>query len=95
MEDYKLRFIKEYEELDERTSKLSIMLNKWVAATIDLNKDNADELTDEEKKEALGFVPKCKYYLLQEQLAAMIIYRIVLAQRAKIEKIDLSKYEGE
>lgn len=30
MEAYKLRFLKEYSELKERTNKLEVMLDKWV-----------------------------------------------------------------
>lgn len=95
MEDYKKRFIKEYEELDERTSKLLNMLNKWAFAVVGSTKNNPDELTDDEKKKALGFVPSCDFDLLQEQVMAMTIYKLVLKKRAKIENIDLSKYEGE
>lgn len=94
MEDYKLRFIKEYEELDERTNKLVDMLDKWDFAVIGTDKNNPDELTDEQKKKALGFVPKCSYDLLNKQLLIMIDYRAILLERAEIENIEFPKHES-
>lgn len=71
MEDYKVRFIKEYSELHERIWKLNNMIKKYYENTLD-------------------FTPTCDIKILQMQLEYMRQYELVLAERAKIEDIDLN-----
>jgi hypothetical protein len=39
MEPYKIRFIKEYTELNDRINKLDNMLNKWKEGSLDFDPD--------------------------------------------------------
>lgn len=46
MEDYKLRFIKEHNELKERTNKLCYMLDRWLMNDLDFTPTCSFELLE-------------------------------------------------
>lgn len=48
------------------------------------------EMIRKYKAGELGFAPICDIELLEEQLAVMMQYRGILADRAEIENIDIS-----
>lgn len=73
-DDYKERFIAEYNQLRIRHAALSNMVDKW----------------DNEGVNALGFVPSCSRECYDDQLYYMSEYMTVLEHRAKFENINLN-----
>lgn len=53
--------------------------------------DKLDNMLSKMKNDELNFIPTCPYELLQYQLKAMLLYKMYLKERAKIEKIDLEE----
>lgn len=76
MEDYKIRFIKEYRDLSERMKRLGRYINKITAVEDYGANDEAPH--------------DCPRELLEEQYRTMSKYKNILEVRATIEKVDLT-----
>ena len=55
--------------------------------------DILDNILSKMENDELNFIPTCSYELLQNQLKAMLRYKMYLKERAVVEKIDLEDYK--